>query len=195
MIRFGNVIYTGECAMKADKVFEKLSQMTYGWYDHNNNKIVTPKNKEFTIPGYFEENCYVLTPKELLKHKVGTCWDFSLYAYEELSKTYQDVKFVYLEFKDNKKQLVTHTTVTYRDTNDLYCWIESAWDKAYGINKYYSAFHVYNNIVEIIKDVYNIRAFNYAISSCDITKLLSTTEPITADIFLSTVRSAHTLKL
>lgn len=180
--------------MKADKVLDKLSRMTYGWYDHNNDKNITPDSKEFFILGYFEQNCHVLRSNELLKRKIGTCWDFSLYAYEELSKTYSDVLFSYFEFMTNKKQLVTHTTVLFKDDNNLWKWFESAWGKLYGINGPYPIQSIHNNIVEIIKEQYNVTKLKYAVHDCDISKLLSTTTPITAEMFINTMRNTHTSK-
>lgn len=123
--------------MKADVLLEKMKGMKYGWYDHNNDKIITPDDKEFGIMDYFENNCFVLKPDEVWKRRVGTCWDFAILEYTELKKSYDEVIPMYFEILKNKR-LITHSFVIYKDELNVYRWFEYAWEKFSGINGPYS---------------------------------------------------------
>lgn len=114
-----------------------MKEIKYGWIDKNNNKY-TIVNEDFS-------NHYILqSPKEVIKTKLGVCWD-----QVELERYYfkgndWNVKTYFLVHYGNDK-CPTHTFLTFEKNNKHY-WFEHSWEKFRGI-------HEYNSINELLLDV------------------------------------------
>lgn len=83
----------------------------------------------------------VLKPKQLMKYKIGTCWDQSLYTYAKLKEEFgtNNVKAIgwWLTLLNGRTQ--SHTTIIVKD-GDKYYWSEHAWEEFSGIHGAYESF-------------------------------------------------------
>ena len=175
--------------MQAEKLYEKMSSLKYGWYDHINKRQITPRNKEFGQPNFFEENCYILKPNEVWKYGVGTCWDFTILEYQELSKSYDKVIPVYFEIY-SKNTFVTHSSILYQEKDETFSWFEFAWGPCAGIHYHYADKKLaFENIEKLFKLKYN-KSVTYSKLNFNITKLLEL-DNITAKDFIKAVRAEY----
>lgn len=116
-----------------------MNEINYGWIDKK-SKL----HKE--VNNLFSDNYILQTPKEVVKNKVGICWD-----QVELERYYfknndWNIKTYFIVHYDNDK-CPTHTFLTYRK-NDKIFWIEHSWEMFRGI-------HQYSSIKELLIDVRN----------------------------------------
>ena len=51
-----------------NKIMNILNEIEYGWLDKNNNKHSEVNN-------LFSDNYILQSPKQILKNKIGVCWD------------------------------------------------------------------------------------------------------------------------
>jgi hypothetical protein len=125
------------------QILTKMKDITYGWYDYKHNKVILPDMPEFNDPKYFASNCRVLKPNEILKYKVGTCWDQSLFIYDELIKNKIPSQMF---FMTPKKASKTHT-FTICEYKDKIHWVEHSYTGHIGI-------HTYDTLTQCLTDVY-----------------------------------------
>lgn len=119
------------------EIMELMKDIEYGWIDKHNNKhnIV---NDEYA-------NNYILqSPNEVIKNKIGVCWD-----QVELERYYfkgndWNVKTYFIVHDDGNK-CPTHTFLTY-EKNNKYYWFEHSWERFRGI-------HEYNSLKELLNDI------------------------------------------
>lgn len=142
-------------------IYERLSNIQYGWVD---------KNKEQHIklePTLFSEIYMLQNPEELLDSKIGVCWDqveLERYYFSKIDLKYNSYVIMY----NDKKNIPNHTFIVYEDNNKFY-WFEHAWDKYKGIHEFNDLksllIQVKNNFVsDELKGNYNINylfIFNY----------------------------------
>ena len=85
----------------------------------------------------------VCKPDQLMKYKIGTCWDQSLYTYARLKKDLgtTNVRAIGYAYTDTHNRLTTHTTVIVKDKNDYY-WSEHAWYAQQGVHGPYKSVDV-----------------------------------------------------
>ena len=85
----------------------------------------------------------VCKPDQLMKYKVGTCWDQSLYTYARLKKELgtANVRAIGYVYNDEHNELTTHTTVIVKDKKDYY-WYEHAWYEQQGVHGPYGSVDV-----------------------------------------------------
>lgn len=95
-----------------------LSITKYGWYNFKEKKEILPNSKEWKIQNYFEDNCRILEPAEVLKYKIGTCWDFSIYIANYLKTISQLDSDIY--FINDSEFKMTHTFVVFKSNNQTY---------------------------------------------------------------------------
>lgn len=120
------------------EVMKKLQDIEYGWVDKD-------KNKRKEIDKFYENDYRLQSPQELLKSKIGVCWDqVELERY--YFKSNNNIKTYFIVHYDNDK-CPTHTFLTY-EKNNKYYWFEHAWEKYRGI-------HEYNNEKEMLIDIRN----------------------------------------
>ena len=121
-------------------IMDTMEQIEYGFLDNNGNNICDDLEVEYT----FNKIYYLMSPEELLKKKVGVCWDqveLERKLFEE-SNIKNETYFIYI---DDKNNLPSHTFLVYYVDNKVY-WFEHSWFDEKGI-------HEYNNLNDLLNDV------------------------------------------
>ena len=116
-------------------VMELMSDIEYGWVDKNNQKRMIADEA-------YSDNYLLQTPKEVIKNKIGVCWD-----QVELERYYfkgYDIKTYFIVHYDGGK-CPTHTFLIFKKNNQYY-WFEHSWEKYKGI-------HGYDTLKELLIDV------------------------------------------
>lgn len=109
------------------EIYHKVAGCEYGFWDASTNKLMERANENNNE--YLNKNARILTPQEVLKYKVGTCWDQSLALAYLLSQAGIEFKYFFMEKPSN----ATHTFVVARVDNKYY-WLETAWACHKGIH-------------------------------------------------------------
>lgn len=109
------------------EIYRQVAGCEYGFWDSSTNKLMerTDENNN----EYLNKNARILTPQEVLKYKVGTCWDQSLALAYLLSQAGIEFKYFFMEKPSNE----THTIVVAKVDNKYY-WLETAWTRHKGIH-------------------------------------------------------------
>lgn len=122
-----------------NKIMDTMKSINYGYLDIR-GIVHNEVDDDFA-------NIYKLeTPDEVLKNKVGVCWDQVELERYLFSKEDIEFKTYFIIHYDNDK-CPTHTFLIYKD-KDKYCWFEHAFEK-------YSGIKSYNSEIEAINDVKN----------------------------------------
>lgn len=120
-----------------NEILNLMDNIKYGWIDKNN--ISHSKINEL-----FKENYKLQSSTEILKSKVGVCWDqveLERYYFKPNQNNIKTYFIIYINDKDNP----THTFLTYEKDNKYY-WFEHAWEQYKGIHEYISQ-------EEMLKDI------------------------------------------
>lgn len=110
------------------EIMKLMENIEYGWVDKNSDKhIIVDEN--------YSDNYVLQSPKEILKNKIGVCWD-----QVELERYYfkgndWNIKTYFIVHYDNDK-CPTHTFLTFEKDNKYY-WFENSWLIFKGIHEYY----------------------------------------------------------
>ena len=102
-----------------NKIMHILNEIEYGWIDKNNNKYNEVNN-------LFSDNYILQSPKQVLKNKIGVCWDqveLERYLFEKENICFNTYFIVHY---DNDKY-PTHTFLIYKKDNKYY-WFEHSWE-------------------------------------------------------------------
>jgi len=119
------------------EVMELMKDIKYGWVDKDNNKYID----DFEL---FSEKYILQSPTDVIKNKVGVCWDqVELERYYFKSNDW-NIKTFFLVHYDGDK-CPTHTFLTFEKDNKHY-WFEHSWEIFRGI-------HEYNTEKELLIDV------------------------------------------
>ncbi|MCI8671602.1 MAG: ASCH domain-containing protein [Bacilli bacterium] len=121
------------------EIMDLMKNIEYGWVDKDNKKHVL-------VDETYSDNYVLQSPKEIIKNKVGVCWD-----QVELERYYfkgndWNIKTYFLVHYDGDK-CPTHTFLTF-EKNNKYYWFEHSWERFKGI-------HEYNSIKELLFDIRN----------------------------------------
>ncbi len=121
------------------EIMELMEQIDYGWVDEH-------KKKHVLVDDLFSSHYRLQSPQEILKSKVGVCWD-----QVELERFYfkgndWNIKTYFIVFYDGDR-CPTHTFLTYEKDHKFY-WFEHSWEKYKGI-------HEYSKETELLCDVKN----------------------------------------
>jgi hypothetical protein len=118
------------------KIDEVMNQIQYGWVDKDGQK--------HTEMSGFSSDYRLQSPDELLKSKLGVCWD----QVELERKLFADLGIkatpFFLVYYDNDK-CPTHTFVLLT-IGDKTIWYEHAWEK-------YAGWHEFNTFMEALRDI------------------------------------------
>lgn len=116
-----------------------MKDIEYGWVDEQNNKYMK-------VDDSFKDKYILQSPKNILKSKVGVCWDqVELERY--FFKNYvPSVKTFFIVYDDNDK-CPTHTFLTFEKNNKFY-WFEHSWEIFRGI-------HEYTSLNQLLLDIKN----------------------------------------
>lgn len=120
-----------------NNIIDELNKIEYGWIDKNNNIYKEVNN-------LFSDNYILQSPEQVIKNKVGVCWDQVELERELFEK--KNIKFntFFIVHYDNDK-CPTHTFLIYEENNKYY-WFEHSWEKFKGI-------HEYKSELEALKDI------------------------------------------
>lgn len=158
---------------------DALADVKYGQLNRKTMKSIKDDDSD--------EDIIVLKPEQLMKYKVGTCWDQSLYTYARLKHNIGSSNVIALGWFMwlNNGECTSHTTVIAKD-NDKYYWSEHAWHKQMGINgPYKSIDEAMTEIKSFLPKYKKIIWKNNINSAYD--KLLSQKDDITCKQFLKEV--------
>lgn len=111
------------------EIMDLMKDIDYGWIDKDNNKYMNVNDS-------FKDKYILQSPKDILKSKVGVCWDqVELERY--FFKNYvPNVKTFFIVYDDNDR-CPTHTFLTFEKNNKVY-WFEHSWEIFRGIHEYAS---------------------------------------------------------
>lgn len=109
------------------EVMDLMENIEYGWMDKQGSK-------HNIVDESYSENYILQSPKEIIKNKVGVCWD-----QVELERYYfkgndWNIKTYFIVHYDNDK-CPTHTFLTFEKDNKYY-WFEHSWEIFKGIHEY-----------------------------------------------------------
>lgn len=117
-------------------IMNMMDDIDYGWVDIDGNKYIDDFED-------FSSKYLLQTPNEVIKNKVGVCWD-----QVELERYYfknnYNVKTYFIVYYDGGK-CPTHTFLTF-EKNNKYYWFEHSWQTFRGI-------HEYDNLESLLVDV------------------------------------------
>lgn len=119
------------------EIMDLMENIKYGWIDKNNNK-------HNIVDSSYSDNYILQSPKEIIKNRVGVCWDqVELERYYFKGNDY-NIKTYFIVHYDNNR-CPTHTFLTF-EKNNKYYWFEHSWERFKGI-------HEYNSLKDLLIDV------------------------------------------
>lgn len=121
------------------EIMDLMKDIEYGWMDKNNHK-------HSIVDETYSDNYVLQTPSEVLKNKLGVCWDQVELERYFFKGTDWDVSTYFLVYYDGDR-CPTHTFLTFAKENKYY-WFEHAWERFRGI-------HEYDSLNELLFDVKN----------------------------------------
>ena len=124
-----------------EEIMKVMSEIEYGWVDKN-------KNFHKELGEDFEENYQLQSPSELLKSKVGVCYDqVELERYYFSSHIEKVMTYCIIYEAHDHHKTRTHTFLVY-EKNGKYYWFEHAWEKFQGIHEYPSLMDLFFDVKE-----------------------------------------------
>jgi hypothetical protein len=145
---------------EAQEIMKKMNEIEYGWVDKEGKPHIKLQG--------MAENYLLQTPEELMKSKLGVCWDqveLERYYFKEKGI---DIKSYFIVYYDNKR-FPCHTFMSF-EKNGKYYWFEHAWESHRGIKEFNSEEdllkEVKTHFIELeLKDEYDedyLVIYNYA---------------------------------
>ncbi len=109
------------------EIMNLMQNIEYGWIDKNGKKQINLDESNLS-------NYILQSPKEIIKNKMGVCWD-----QVELERYYfkgndWNIKTYFIAHYDNNR-CKNHTFLTFEKNNRHY-WFEHSWEKFMGIHEY-----------------------------------------------------------
>ena len=111
-----------------EQLLKAMDIIKYGFMTKDGKKLTGENEDLFDDEDYFWDNCRILQPDEVWKHRIGTCWDQSILAYVHLIKMGFKCSFVYTE-PDNSN---SHSAVFFEENRKCFRF-EHSWDSYRGI--------------------------------------------------------------
>lgn len=109
------------------EIMDMMNEINYGWVDKNNNKYTS-------VDDTFSDNYMLHSPNEVIKNKIGVCWDqVELERYYFKSNDWNVKTYFIVHYDDDK--CPTHTFLTF-EKNNKYYWFEHSWERFRGIHEY-----------------------------------------------------------
>lgn len=162
-----------------DECYRLLSLTKYGWYNFKEKKEILPNSKEWKTQNYFEKNCRILDPNEVITYKIGTCWDFTIYMANYIKDKFNLQSDIY--FVNDKNFRVTHSFLIFKNLKDLYI-VEPTFNRKniFGVHK------ITGQITKFIKNFYkNIEIYEINKCNSNIILDLAFKHELTAHKFIS----------
>ena len=121
------------------EIMDLMKDIEYGWVDEQNNKYMK-------VDDSFKDKYILQSPKDILKSKVGVCWDQVELERYFFKNYFPSVKTFFIVYDDNDK-CPTHTFLTFEKNNKFY-WFEHSWEIFRGI-------HEYTSLNQLLLDIKN----------------------------------------
>ena len=108
-------------------IMDLMSNIEYGWLDKDDVK-------HSFIDESFSDDYILQSPREVIKNKIGVCWDqVELERYFFRGNDWNIKTYFIVHYDDDK--CPTHTFLTY-EKNDKFYWFEHSWERFKGIHEY-----------------------------------------------------------
>lgn len=121
------------------EIMDLMKNIEYGWVDKNNNKHII-------VDETYSNNYILQSPNEVIKNKIGVCWDqVELERYYFKGNDWNVKTYFLVHYGEDK--CPTHTFLTF-EKNNKYYWFEHSWERFRGI-------HEYQSITELLFDIRN----------------------------------------
>jgi len=123
-----------------EKITKLMEKIEYGVPGPNNENLL----KIYDEDKVFDKMYYLQTPEELLKSKIGVCWD----QVELERKYFEEINIKtesYWICTYDKDNFPSHTFLTYKKDGKYY-WFENSWGE-------YKGAHEYISLNELLKDI------------------------------------------
>ena len=120
-----------------NNIMDILNEIEYGWIDKNNNRYSEVNN-------LFSDNYILQSPDQVLKNKIGICWDQTELERYLFGKENIDFNTYFIEYFNNQNN-PAHTFLIYKKNNKYY-WFEHSY-------KIFRGIHEYNSELEALKDI------------------------------------------
>ena len=117
---------------KLTKITDSLNDIEYGFKDKDGINLINSEKWDTNFSSFY----YLLSPEELLRSKCGVCWD----QVELERRLFNDSGIscnTYFIYIDDKKELPSHTFLTFQQ-NSKYYRFEHSWHDMGGIHEYNS---------------------------------------------------------
>ena len=122
-----------------NEIMNLMNNIDYGWIDKS--------GKQYKVVNeLFSDNYVLQSPKEIIKSKLGVCWDqveLERYYFNSMDL---NIKTYFLCHYDNQK-CPSHTFLIYENNSKVY-WFEHSWEQYKGV-------HQYDTLKELLVDVRN----------------------------------------
>lgn len=109
------------------EIMNLMENIEYGWMDKQ-------ESKHNIVDEFYSDNYILQSPKEIIKNKVGVCWDQVEVERYYFKGNDWDIKTYFIVHYDNDK-CPSHTFLTFEKGNKYY-WFEHSWEKFRGIHEY-----------------------------------------------------------
>ena len=137
--------------MIEEKIMEIMNTIQYGVPDEQNNNLLDIIDDDIVFNKYYK----LQTPEELLKSKLGVCWDQVELERYLFKKNNIDVETYWICAYD-KDNLPSHTFLTY-ERNKKYYWFEHSDNKYAGIHEYITKEELLNDVKDKFIKSHNVR--------------------------------------
>ena len=122
--------------MNEFKIMDLMNDIEYGWVDKYNHKHIDEYDN-------FDNDYILQSPTDLIKSKLGVCWDQVELERYYFNQTDYEIKTFFIINSNN----TTHTFLIFINNNKYY-WFEHSFEKYRGI-------HEYSSLDELLDDVKN----------------------------------------
>lgn len=139
MMEDKNIWEENKIVTMSDLFLFMQKEIMYGWVDQNGSKH----------EGVNDAETFCLqSPRELMKNKLGICWDMTELA-RNFFETKTDFKYeTYYLFYDDDRGCPSHSVLVFYKNNKVY-WFEPMFQAE---KYYYSGIHEYPNIQKLLED-------------------------------------------
>ena len=120
-----------------NNIMNELNKIEYGWIDKNNNKYNEVNN-------LFSDNYILQSPEQVIKNKIGICWDQTELERHLFEKENIDFNTYFIEYFNNQNN-PAHTFLIYKENNKYY-WFEHSY-------KIFRGIHEFNTEQEALKNI------------------------------------------
>lgn len=151
-----------------------MQDIQYGYWNHETDRPILFDAPEFDDEEYITRVYRILRPDELVKKRVGTCFDCSLYEITQMSRIEDvaDARMLYWESVKNE-EFQCHSTVAYQcKHNNLWYWFEYSWYQYRGINGPKQTFYELWSMIKDLAKFYGYKKLYKVNFNVDYRKIL-----------------------